>query len=140
MTKPGEFHRPSRERLKRSAKSVGHLQTRKAFAAEWRNIASTLYTPRVCKGMPRFVRKLAKTFWTVDPLTVASAITDGDPAFFAAFLLRLDQIDCAMVKAKRSIAARAPVTRAKFVINGFLETSVQVLIENGGEWPPTDPS
>lgn len=132
--------KPNRRRLKRGADPIRHLQTREGLAKAWTKLARDLYTPRVCKDMPPFVEKLAKAFWTVDPSSVVSAITNGDPAFFVAFQLRLDQIDCALVKAGRGIAERSPVVRAKFVVDGFRRTATDVLIENGGEWPPKDPT
>lgn len=132
--------KPNRRRIKRSADPIRHLQSREGLAKAWSDIAREIYSPRVCAEMPPFVEKVAKSFWTVDPSTVVSAITNGDPAFFAAFQLRLDQIDCALVKEGRGIAERAPVIRAKFVLDGFCQTAIDVLVENGGEWPPSDPS
>lgn len=132
--------KPNRRRLANGADPIRHLKSRNGLASAWTKLARDLYSPRVCKDMPPFVEKLAAAFWNVDPSTVVSAITNGDPAFFAAFQLRLDQIDCAMVRAHRGIAARAPVIRAKFVIDGFCRTAVDVLVENGGEWPPTTPT
>jgi len=132
--------KPNRRRLREGDAPIRHLKTREGLASAWTKLARDLYSPRVCKDMPPFVEKLAKTFWNVDPSAVVSAITNGDPAFFAAFQLRLDQIDCALVRESRGIAARAPVIRAKFVIDGFCKTAVGVLVENGGEWPPRDPT
>lgn len=132
--------KPNRRRLRNGAQPIRHLKTRKALARAWTNLARDLYTPRVCKDMPPFVEKLAKTFWDADPSQVVSAITRGDPAFFVAFQFRLDQIDCALVAAERSLSSRAPVVRAKYVIDGFCKTAVDVLVENGGEWPPRDPT
>jgi hypothetical protein len=131
--------RPNRRRLQRSADPIRHLQTREGLAKAWAKLARDLYTPRICKDMPTFVEKLAKAFWTVDPSAVVSAITNGDPAFFISFQLRLDQIDCALVKAGRGIADRAPVIRAKYVIDGFRLAATDVLAENGGDWPPREP-
>lgn len=106
----------------------------------WTDLARDLYTPRVCKGMPRFVQTLAQTFWDADPGAVVSAITNGDPAYFVTFQVRLDQIDCALVRAGRGIVERAPVMRARFVIDGFQATAATALRQRGGEWPPTDPT
>ena len=132
--------KPNRRRLKRSADPIRHIQTREGLAQAWTKLARDLYTPRVCKDMPPFVEKLAKAFWDADTSQVVSAITNGDPAFFVAFKLRLDQIDCALVAAGRGIAERSPVVRAKFVVDGFCTTAIDVLVENGGEWPPQDPT
>lgn len=139
MSKP----RSPRDRLKKTTtetRSLRHIEGRKGLISEWQAIATSVYSRRVCQGMPKFVAKLAKTFWHVDPSEVVRAITDGDPAFFAAFLLRLDQIDCALVSEGRGIAERAPITKAKFVIDGFLEAATKSLKKNGGEWPPSDPT
>lgn len=132
--------KPNRKRLREGAGSVAHINTRQAFVNAWRKLASELYSARVCKGMPPFVERLAKTFWDSDASLAVSAITSGDPAFFVAFKIRLDQIDCALVAHGRGIAERAPVIRAKYTVDGFLSTSVKVLEEMGGEWPPQPPT
>lgn len=118
-----------------SAAAVRHLNTRKAMANAWRGIASDVYSPRVCKGMPPFVERLAETFWKVDSSDVVSAITNGDPAFFVAFLIRLDQIDQALLDEGRGIAERTPVIRSRFIIDGFLTTAIKMLKRKGGRWP-----
>lgn len=133
-------NRPYVRRLKNTARPVRHLRARTGLQTAWRNLATDLYSPRVCKGMPPFVQELAETFWKADPAAVVASIIHGDPAFFVAFQLRLDQIDCAMVEAGRGLAARTPVIRAKYIVDGFLQTAVQVLEEKGGTWPPRAPT
>lgn len=87
--------------------------------------------------MPKFVERLASTFFDADPLACASAITKGDPAWFVAFLIRLDQIDCALLGDGRGIAERTPVIRARYIIDGFRQAAEEQLLSMGGVWPPT---
>jgi hypothetical protein len=136
---PG-YVKPYERRIRNSARPLRHIQTRDGLRSAWQNMARDLYSPRVCKGMPPFVQVLAEAFWKVEPTGPASAIVRGDPAFFVSFQVRLDQIDCAMVRAGRGLAARTPVIKAKYIIDGFMQTAIQVLKEKGGEWPPSAPA
>lgn len=128
--------KPNRRRLHEGDGAIRHLKTRESLAKAWTKLARDIYTPRVCKGTPHFVRQLAETFWRADPSNVISAITKGDPAYFVAFQIRLDQIDNALLACGRGIAERAPVIRARFVIEGLQNSAAKVLAENGGTWPP----
>jgi hypothetical protein len=132
--------RPSRERLKSLPAPLRHRQTREGLAEVWRRMAADVHSARVCQGMPRFVAALAETFWAVDPLQCPSAITSGDPAFFVAYLLRLDQIDCALLSEGRTLIERMPVIRARYVVQGFLDAAAESLRSRGGAWPPQDPT
>jgi hypothetical protein len=132
--------RPSRQRLKHLPPALRHRQTREGLAELWRKMAADVHSARVCQGMPRYVAALASTFWDVEPLQCPSAITSGDPAFFAAFLLRLDQIDCALVKEGRTMIERMPVVRARHIVDGFLQAAAESLRDQGGAWPPVDPT
>lgn len=131
--------KPSRELLRDGADSIRHLKTRKALARAWQKVAADVYSPRVVKGMPSFVARLAETFWQVDSSKAVSAITNGDPAFFVAFMIRLDQIDQALINAGRGLAARTPVIRARFILDGFQRTAVKKLKRDGGQWPLVSP-
>lgn len=119
--------------------AISHVKTRYGLASVWRRMATDVYSARVLQGMPKYVERLASTFWDVDPSQCATAITKGDPAFFVSFLIRLDQIDCALIEAGRTIASRTPVLRAKYIIDGFREAAEQGLVQMGGVWPPADP-
>jgi hypothetical protein len=130
--------RPSRERLKSLPPPIRHRQTREGLAELWRRMAADVHSARVCQGMPRYVTTLAETFWSVDPLQCPSAIIAGDPAFFAAYLLRLDQIDCALLKEGRTLIERMPVIRSRHIIDGFLEAAAESLRDKGGAWPPEE--
>ena len=116
--------------------AIRHIRSRDGLKSVWRKIASILYSPRILAGLPRFANQTAKTFWDTDPSEVVSAI-HGDPAFFVAFQLRLDQIDCAMIDAGRSLAERAPVIRSKWILDGFQQAAIEALLKKGGTWPPT---
>lgn len=115
--------------------AIRHSRSSDGLGRLWRKIARTVYSPRILSGLPRFARYIAKTFPDTDPAAVVSAVR-GDPAFFVAYQLRLDQLDLAMIDAGRTIADRAPLIRAKWILDGFRETSVNALIKRGGTWPP----
>ena len=116
--------------------SIRHIRSRAGLKSVWRKIARTIYSPRILSGLPTYTARLASTFGDTDPSAVITAI-GGDPAFFVAFQLRLDQIDCAMVKAGRSLAERAPVVRSKWILDGFRQAAVDALVRKGGTWPPS---
>lgn len=137
MTAKGE--RPNRRRLKAASGALSHVQTREALTKVWSDIAKDLYSPRVCKGNPRWFQTLARSFWDADPSQVVSAVTGGDPAFFVSYQIRLDQMDCELVRAERGLAQRSPVIRARYILDGFQSAAADVLREMGGEWPPTSP-
>jgi hypothetical protein len=98
-------------------------------------MADRIYSPQVLGLLPAFAEVLAKTFWEVDHQDIIDAMMDGDPAFFIAFQVRLDQIDVALVDAKAGIAARAPVIRCKYILDGFRQAASENLIRQGGKWP-----
>jgi hypothetical protein len=116
--------------------SIRHIRSRDGLRSTWRKIASVVYSPRILSGLPSFTDRIARTFWETDPSAVITAVS-GDPAFFVAFQLRLDQIDCAMVSAGRSLAERAPVIRSKWILDGFRQSAVDALLQQGGSWPPS---
>lgn len=104
--------------------------------ALWRKIATTVFSPRILKGLPKYAADLAQTFF-IDPADAVQAIRNGDAAFFVAFSIRLDQIDCAMVAAGRTLGERAPVVRSKYLVDGFRLAAEEQLRKRGGQWPPT---
>jgi hypothetical protein len=110
-------------------------KTTQGFISMWRKTVSVIYSPRVLSGLPPFAEKAAKTFWEVDPGDAVRALRNGDVAFFIACLVRVDQIDTAMVRAGRTIADRSPLIRCRMMLDGFLQASVERLKELGGEWP-----
>lgn len=116
--------------------SIRHIRSRDGLKTTWRKIARTIYSPRILGGLPPYTGRIASTFGDTDVADVITAI-QGDPAFFVAFLLRLDQIDCAMVKAGHSLAERAPVIRSKWILDGFRQSAVDTLLRQGGTWPPS---
>lgn len=103
----------------------------------WREIARVIYSPQTLHRLPPFATKIAGTFWDVDPHLVVRAAQHGDPAFFVAYQLRLDQLDCAAVALGRSLAERSPIIRAKWILDGFRQAAEEALIKNGGTWPPS---
>jgi hypothetical protein len=90
--------------------------------------------------MPKWVMQLAATFWDPELTLIAKAVREGDPAFFLAYLVRLDQIDRALIADGRGLAERAPVIRARSVIVGLQDAAVASLEAQGGIWPYSSPS
>lgn len=130
MSRPGDRHLDNLPPALARAKSDFGLR------GIWRDITKKIYSPRIIKGLPPFAERMAWMFWETDPDEAIRAIRQGDPAFFVSFLLRLDQIDCACVEAERTVAERAPIIRAKWIIDGFRQAAEQRLIAKGGKWPP----
>jgi len=125
---PADFQTP---------RALRHYKSFAAFSSSWQKIQRTIAAPRVLAGLPPFVRRLAEVFWETAPHDAEMAVRRGDCAFFVAFQLRLDQIDCAMVNAGLGLGDRAPVTRAKWLMEGFRLAAEDRLIKRGGHWPPT---
>lgn len=121
-----------------AAKPINHRHTRRSFLHMWRKMAERLYSPQVLGPLPPFAQVLAKTFWDADDDQIIDAMMDGDPAFFVAFQLRLDQIDVALVEANAGIAARSPVIRCKYILDGFRQAASDNLVRQGGKWPMAD--
>jgi len=124
------------EALKQLPDPLRHRRSREGISSVWRQMARAIYSPRVLGDLPPFAAKLARTFWDVDPSQCIDALLNGDPAFFVAYQLRLDQIDCALLAADHGVASRAPVIRAKWILDGFKQGAVEALQKNGGTWPP----
>lgn len=103
--------------------------------AAWRQIQTSITTNQVLRGLPKFATYTTRALWDITPSMIIHALQVGDIALFVSILVRLDQLDCAMVRAERTIADRAPLTRAKFVATGLLDAAAQNLVKTGGEWP-----
>lgn len=124
-------------RLGQLPRALRHRQSINGLQGIWRKIQRTITSPRVLAALPPFVNGLAKTFWDLTPSDATTALARGDCAFFVAFQMRLDQIDCAMVNAGLGTGDRAPVTRAKWLVEGFRMAAEKNLRAKGGQWPPT---
>ena len=110
-----------------------------ALASVWRGIRDTIYSGESkvpYKKLPPFAMRIGKMFWDEDEDDVMNAILLGDPAFFVAWLIRLDQIDVAMINAGFSIADRAPIIQCRYTLDGFREAAETRLKKFGGVWPP----
>lgn len=111
-----------------------------AIASAWRGIRDNVYSGQSkipYTKLPRFAAKLGKLFWDASEDEVLAAILRGDPAWFVPWLIRLDQIDCAMIAAGCGLGDRDVLIRCRFTLQGFLEAAETRLKRNGGSWPPT---
>lgn len=119
---------------------ISHRTTRRGILSLWRGIATRIYSPQVLGALPPFCQVLAKTFWEADDHAIIDAMMDGDPAFFIAYQIRLDQIHVALADANADISARAPVIRCKYTLDGFRQAASENLVRQGGKWPLQSPS
>lgn len=117
-------------------RALRHRRSQRGVEASWSKIQRVIYSPRILQGLPPFAERCARCFWDIGALDAIRAIRAGDVAFFVAFQIRLDQLDCAMVDLGRTIADRAPVTRSKYLLEGFRQAAEAQLIKKGGTWPP----
>lgn len=116
-----------------------HRRSTYGLTGIWRDIQRKITQPRVLFGLPKFAQHIAATFWDAEPHMVTGAVARGDCAFFVAVLLRLDQLDCAMIAQGRTLAERAPIIRARWLVDGFRQAAEENLVRLGGTWPPTAP-
>lgn len=101
----------------------------------WYKVQKAIMSPLVLDGLPPFAGRVALAFWTESDYVI-DAVKRGDPAFFAAFQMRLEQIDAAAVSTGRSLAERSPIIRCKWILDGFRQAAEEGLRVNGGTWPP----
>jgi hypothetical protein len=110
-----------------------------AIASVWRGIRDTIYSGGSqvpYKKLPPFAARLGKMFWDCSEDDVLDAILRGDPAWFVAWMIRLDQIDVAMIESGSSLADRAPIIQCRYTLDGFREAAETRLKKFGGSWPP----
>jgi len=110
-----------------------------AIASVWRGIRDNMYSGATTipyAKLPPFASKLAHMFWEVTEDEVLDAITRGDPAWFVAWLLRIDQIDTAMIAAGFGPADRTSLMTCRYTVDGFRQAAEDRLRKLGGTWPP----
>jgi len=103
-----------------------------ALYAAWRKMQRSVCSPTVLHGMPRAIEHIATQIYETQPHMVSDAIRLGDPALFVATLMRLAQIDAALVAAGRSVADRSPIIYAKHLVTGFKTVADEAFVEMGG--------
>ncbi len=116
----------------RLPKQLGRIGSVKALYTVWRKVQRSVCSPSMLKGMPRAIEYIATRIYEMEPHMVAEAIRQGDSALFIATLVRLAQIDTALVAAGRSIADRSPIIYAKHVVEGFKTVADEMFVELGG--------
>jgi len=116
--------------------SVSKRVSEHAVTSLWEEIASSICGPAVCSHAPgKFIFKLAEVFKAENPLYVVRAIQRGDPAYFVAFQVRLDQMHLALAEHGADAFAVSAITRARYVIAGFQDAAAVRLRKLGGTWP-----
>lgn len=113
-------------------KQLGRARSVEALYSTWRNMQKSVCSPSVLRGMPRAIEYAASRIYDTEPHMVAEAIRQGDSALFIAMLVRLAQIDAALVAAGRSVADRSPVIYAKHIVEGFKTVADEAFVELGG--------
>lgn len=113
-------------------KQLGRAQSIEALYSAWRNMQKSVCSPAVLRGMPRAIEYVASKLYDIEPHMAAEAIRQGDSALFIATLVRLAQIDAALVAAGRSLADRSSVIYAKHLVEGFRTVADEAFVELGG--------
>jgi len=98
----------------------------------WLKLQRSVCSPTVLHGMPAAIEYLATAIYDTEPGHALRAIQHGDPAFFVAILMRLHQIDTALIAAGRTLADRSPIVYAKHIVDGFREAAEKRFVERGG--------
>jgi hypothetical protein len=102
------------------------------ITAAWRKMQSSVCSPAVLAGMPKAIGFVAMKLHDVEPHMVLEAIRTGDTATFIAVMVRLNQIDTALVAAGKSLAHRSPVIYAKHLVDGFRLAAEERFVSLGG--------
>jgi hypothetical protein len=113
-------------------KQLGRAKGYDGLYSTWRTMQKSVCSPTLLKGQPKAIAYIATRIYEVEPHMVADAIRQGDPALFIAVLVRLAQIDAALVASGRSIADRSPVIYAKHVVEGFRTVADETFKKLGG--------
>jgi hypothetical protein len=117
------------DKLPKQLSRAGSIE---ALYAAWRRMQRSVCSPSLLKGMPRAIAYVATRVYEIEPHMAADAIRQGDPALFVATLIRLAQIDAALVAAGRSVADRSPVITAKHFVDGFRVVAEEAFVALGG--------
>ena len=115
---------------------IAHVSTIEGVRSVWLEIRTLVTSTEVTRDLPKFVNGFVETMLDHDEHRAIEAIRRGDVAFFVALQMRLDQLDCALVAAGRTLGQRAPVVRAKYMLSGFVDVAIENLRRLGGNWPP----
>lgn len=86
--------------------------------------------------LPRFAELYLRLLWDTNEFWAMRAIAIGDVSFFVAWLLKLDQIDLAMLDAGMTLADRSALIRFRASVDGYREVAEKRLKRLGGVWPP----
>lgn len=113
-------------------KQLGRVGSTEALYNAWRRMQRSVCTPKLLRGMPKAITFIAERIYEIEPHMAADAIRQGDPALFIATLVRLSQIDAALIAAGRSIADRSPVVYAKHLVEGFRTVAEESFVALGG--------
>lgn len=113
-------------------KQLGRVKSIEGIYAAWRRMQKSVCSQELLRGQPRAIAYVATRVYEIEPHMAADAIRQGDPALFIAVLVRLAQIDAALVASGKSVADRSPVIYAKHLVEGFKTVADQAFVELGG--------
>lgn len=102
----------------------------------WRSLQNAVAGRNALHGLPPYAEAVAEILWATTSKDVMLAMQRGDVAFFVAMMARLDTLNDGLIRAGRSIAQRAGIVNAKWVVEGFRMTAEANLQKLGGAWPP----
>jgi len=115
-------------------------KTKDGVLTLWRGIRQKIYLEgHYLRRLPAWTSLLAFTFYEADEEHIVPALKRGDVAFFIAFMLRLDQIDCEAVRAGLTVAERQHILQTRAVLDGLMRVAETRLVALGGSFPPKLP-
>lgn len=112
--------------------ALGRAKSLVRIRSIWQKVQQSVCQPSVLHGMPKAIAFVAMRIFEVEPNMVVEAIQQGDPALFVSVLMRLQQIDKALVAGGRSVADRSPVIYAQHVVEGFRLVAEESFVKDGG--------
>lgn len=107
------------------------------FMLAWKGMREALFIEQKVpyRKLPSFVQKYLRLLFDTSEATALRALISGDVPFFVAWLMRLDQIDVAMIDASYDLADRSALIRFRAAVDGYREVAEKRLKKLGGRWP-----
>lgn len=121
-----------------AAKRFAHVKRASAFMSAWKEMRESLYLGHVLPfaQLPAFCEKYARLLFDTSEHVALRAVRIGDPAFFIAWLFRVDQIDAEMLRIGSTLADRAVLVRTRASLDAYRDVAEEQLRKLGGRWPP----
>lgn len=85
--------------------------------------------------VPAFVRKFAKLLHDQEK-ELRRALMHGDMPWFAAWFMRLDMMENALIEINYDTERREPISRARWMLQRLSSLAKHRLEQLNGNWPP----